>query len=210
MKSVLFGTLNLGKLREARMVCNKFGLNLVAPSEIRQDNYVDFGLDAWPGPVPEIEETCQDYLGNARLKARGFWLWSGIPSISDDSGLEVEALGGAPGILSARFAGESCDFNANIEKLLALLQGERQRRARFRCLICCVFGEEREFVCEGVLNGQIGYERRGQGGFGYDSVFLVDGYDKTLSQIKEEGLPVKTHRVLALEKLADLDLSAGL
>ena len=210
MKSVLFGTSNSGKLREARAVCGQSGIKLVAPSEITPENFAEFGLRACPGPIPEIQEICEDYLGNARLKARGFWLWSGLPSISDDSGLEVEALGGAPGILSARFAGEGCDFDSNIEKLLGLLQAEGLRRACFRSVICCVSGD-REFISEGVLNGEIGFERRGHGGFGYDSVFVVDGYNgKTLSQLKDEGVPVKTHRILALEKLADHNLAVEL
>lgn len=200
MSFFLFGTSNSGKIIEARAVCDRFGVRIAAPYEITAENFSVFGLKHYPGMPPDVQEVCSDYLGNARLKAREFLNWSGLPSISDDSGLEVEALDGGPGIMSARFAGDLKDFDLNIEKLLMILKKCENRRACFRSVICCL-SAGKEWVAEGVVTGAIGFERQGYGGFGYDSVFVVDGYGKTLSQLKDEGVAVKTHRILALEHL---------
>ncbi len=187
-KTFLFASGNKGKLAEVRSVAKNFGVTVVAPADLEKDTQ-----------PPNVDESASSYAGNAKLKAEAFASWADMPAFSDDTGLEVDALGGAPGVYSARYAGESCKMEDNINKLLETLKGEQNRAAKFCCTIC-VYREGKTELFNAELKGQIAKERSGKGGFGYDSVFIVDGYNKSLAQIKEEGLPLKTHRVLALEK----------
>ena len=151
--------------------------------------------------VPEVLESAADYAGNARLKAEAFAAWSGLAAVADDTGLEVQALGGAPGILSARFAGEQGNMKANIAKLLKEMEGQNNRQAFFRCVLCLVQPSVVPLTVEGILTGEIAREPRGAGGFGYDNVFVVAGCGRTLAELKEAKVEIKTHRILALEKL---------
>jgi len=186
----LFASSNKGKAVEVRETAQRFGIAVASPAELQ-------GLP----PPPEVEESAATYRGNALLKAKAYCDWSGLPSFGDDSGLEVEALNGAPGIYSARYAGEPSNPQRNIEKLLGVLSCAGNRRAAFRSVICLVRPGAEPLYVEAVLHGEIGREQKGAGGFGYDPVFVVDGFGATLAELKERGIEVKTHRILALEKL---------
>lgn len=146
----------------------------------------------------EVEETEPTLEGNASLKARAFFAHTGIPCFADDSGLEVEALDGAPGVYSARYAGPHHDANANMDKLLAALAGHPNRHARFRTVIAWFDGKEiRHF--EGVLPGTIGLEKRGRAGFGYDPIFIPDGHTRTLAEMEPVEKNAISHRGQALK-----------
>lgn len=197
----LFASLNQGKFKEAAAVFNGFKLPLIAPHQITAAICRAYGLAASLGDPPRVDEIAETYAGNAALKAHAFFEWSGLPSVADDAGLEVDALDGAPGLISARFVGTHGDSQANIDKLLGLLEGQETRTARFRAVVCCQPEKGEILYAKGVLEGEIAYRQRGRGGFGYDSVFVVAGQGKTLAELKEQGVCVRTHRVMALEDL---------
>ncbi len=196
---MLFASTNKGKINEAKGVCGRMGVELVSPYELESS-----------GPIPNVVEDADSYAGNCKLKADAFFVWSGLPSLADDTGLEVAALNGRPGVLSARFAGENADGPSNSRKLLHELDmlqrdgnGAVDRTARFVCTLILAFGNGKYIEANGILEGSIARQPKGEGGFGYDSVFLVKGYDnKTLAELKEENAGVKTHRILALEQIA--------
>ncbi len=190
MIQLLFASTNKGKLVEVREIAREFGITIVSPSEICG------GKD-----VPEVEESAATYKGNAQLKGEAFMKWSGLPSLSDDTGLEVEALGGRPGVFSARYAGPRADPKKNIEKLLEVLKKEQNRKARFYSYLYLSDPHKPSRSAEGVLSGSIAKTPEGGGGFGYDSVFLVEGHNKTLASLKESGVKVETHRIKALRAL---------
>jgi len=200
---VVFATSNPGKLEELRAAAAGRGLHVAGPHELCGAEAFSYGL---PGPLsspPEVQETGGTYLENARLKAEALFAWSGLPSLADDTGLEVEALSGRPGLHTARYAGEGASAAENRRKLLQELAGAGCRRAVFRCVLFLRLDAERDLAVEAVLPGSISEAERGQGGFGYDSIFSVDGYGLTLAELKEKGIPVKTHRILALEAMID-------
>jgi XTP/dITP diphosphohydrolase len=131
-------------------------------------------LVARPASVPDVEETGESLEENARLKADALLRATGLGAVADDSGLEVDALGGAPGVRSARYAGEDATYAANVAKLLGELDGVTERRARFRTVALARLADGRELVCEGVVEGRIAERPSGGGGFGYDPVFVPD------------------------------------
>ncbi len=197
MKRLIFATNNLHKLEEVRAA-------LAGRAEVV--SLAEAGLE---GEIPETADTLE---GNARQKAG--WVWDKICEsetrnreaydgvFADDTGLEVEALGGAPGVYSARYAGEHCSFDDNIDKLLVSLDGVENRRARFRTVICLMEdGEERLF--EGAVEGRILTERYGQGGFGYDPVFMPDRFAVSFAEMPLEVKNRISHRGRAVEKLAE-------
>ena len=149
---------------------------------------------------PDVEETESTLEGNALLKARAVAAATGLPALADDTGLEVDALGGAPGVRSARYAGESASYADNVRALLDRLDGERHRSARFRTVMALVIPDGREIVAEGVLEGTIINEPRGDSGFGYDPVFDVDG--RTLAEFGAKEKNAISHRGRALRALA--------
>ncbi|NHZ70463.1 MAG: RdgB/HAM1 family non-canonical purine NTP pyrophosphatase [Proteobacteria bacterium] len=151
----------------------------------------------WPD-VPETEDTLS---GNALLKARAVVTATGHAAIADDTGLEVDALGGAPGVTTARYAGEDASYDDNVDKMLRELTGVVDRGARFRTALALVTPEGEELVVEGVLEGKIATQRHGTGGFGYDPIFEVDG--RTLAQIDAGEKNRISHRARALRALAD-------
>ncbi len=162
------------------------------------------------GEFHDIEEPVEDgetFSENALIKARYYAGLTQLPVVTDDSGLMVDALGGAPGVHSARLVEPGADDSERNIKLLAMLEDFKEpeeRKARFVCA-ACLFDPQRELMIieEGVLNGRIGYEPEGEGGFGFDPVFIPDGYNMTIASL---GLEVKnkiSHRKMALEKLAD-------
>lgn len=152
-----------------------------------------------------VDEDAPTFVGNAEKKARVALAQSGLPSLADDSGLEVDALGGAPGVRSARWAGEPCDDAANNRKLIAELAGveEARRTARFRCALVLVDGDGTRLVGEGVCEGRIGQAPRGAGGFGYDPLFLVagDAAGRTMAELGADEKNRISHRARALEAL---------
>jgi XTP/dITP diphosphohydrolase len=157
-----------------------------------------FGAEvlARPADVPEVEETEPTLLGNARLKASSLVKATGFAAIADDTGLEVEALGGAPGVRSARYAGEPPDEEANVDRVLAELAGRRspeERRARFVTVAVAIWPDGREVSAEGSVEGWIAPERRGTGGFGYDPVFVPTEADgRTFGELAGDS-PASKH-----------------
>ena len=158
-----------------------------------------FGL-ADIGCHEEIEETGSILEENALIKARFVREHYGYDCFADDTGLEVEALDGAPGVYSSRYAGNGCNPADNMDKLLTALQGAANRTAQFRTVIALVINGE-EYLFEGVIKGKIIEEKRGSAGFGYDPVFMPDGYDQTFAELGNEVKNNISHRALAMEEL---------
>ena len=149
----------------------------------------------------EIEETGSTLDENALLKVKIVFSLVNLPTIADDTGLEVRALNGAPGVYSARYAGEGCTFRDNIEKLLRELSGTENRRARFRTVIAFIDGGK-EYLFEGRCEGLITLAPRGEQGFGYDAVFQPEGSTKTFAEMTMEEKNSVSHRAQALQKLS--------
>ena len=150
--------------------------------------------------APEVDEDQPTLEGNALKKARVLYEHTGLPSASDDTGLEVEALDGRPGVWAARYAGENATYQDNVRKLLGEMQGKSHRTAHFRTVIAYVNGKE-EHLFEGICSGKIQHEQHGEGGFGYDPIFLPDGFETTFAEMTiVEKHPI-SHRGKALEKL---------
>jgi XTP/dITP diphosphohydrolase len=155
------------------------------------------GLD-WP----DVDETGDTLEENALLKARAVVEVVGLPAVADDTGLEVIALGGLPGVRTSRFAGEDASYSDNVRLLLDKLDGVQDRRARFRTAVALVMPDGAEIVVDGSLNGLIAEVARGSGGFGYDPVFEVDG--RTLSEMGPDEKNRISHRARALRSLANV------
>ncbi len=193
MGRVVLASNNRGKVREFGELLADFHLEVVPQSEFQ---------------VPEAEETGLTFVENAILKARNATVRAGLPAIADDSGIEVDALRGAPGIRSARFAGADASDQANLDKLMAELEGvpEAQRSARFQCLV--VYLEHAEdptpIICQGTWEGSITRAPRGDNGFGYDPVFLVPGHDCTAAELPAQTKNAISHRGQALRKLVEV------
>lgn len=185
---LVFATGNKGKLREAaEILAPRF--TLLSPS--------DFGLSG------DVEETGATMRENAAIKARHLWNEVHRNCFADDSGLEVDALGGAPGIYSARYAGEGKDFRKNILKVLENIDRASDKKgmcARFRCVIALIY-EGKEYFFDGTLEGKITMVPAGSGGFGYDPIFIPEGYDRTLAEISEDEKNSISHRYKALLKM---------
>jgi XTP/dITP diphosphohydrolase len=150
----------------------------------------------------DVHETEATLEGNALLKARAVASATGLPALADDTGLEVVALGGDPGVHTARFAGPQASYAENVEKMLALLDGVEDRRATFRSVVALVWPGGSELIAEGRLEGNIALEARGTFGFGYDPIFEVGGV--TLAEIGPEAKATMSHRAMALRALAGM------
>jgi XTP/dITP diphosphohydrolase len=186
-RKLFFGTGNPKKLKEIR--------------EILGDQFTLVSFTDLPAPL-EVEETEDTLEGNAILKARSYHAATGLPCFADDTGLEVAALGGRPGVYSARYAGLDGDATRNMQKLLQELDGVADRSARFRTVIAWYDGQDlRTF--EGILSGRIGTAPVGSNGFGYDPVFLPDGMDRTLAELDADAKNAISHRGQALRKFVD-------
>jgi XTP/dITP diphosphohydrolase len=161
-----------------------------------------------PASVGEVEESGATLEDNARLKAVALVKATGLPAIADDTGLEVDALGGAPGAFSSRYSGEQASYDDNVTKLLADLDaagavGPDARRARFRTVAMACFPGGREVAAHGVVEGTIAAQRRGRGGFGYDPVFIPDGGDgRTYAEMPIAEKNTRSHRARAFRALA--------
>ena len=162
--------------------------------------YVVSDLKAHP-ELPEVEETGSTFLENATLKAVEISKQVEGLILSDDSGLEVDALGGEPGVYSSRYAGEAGNDAANNKKLLHELQGKDNRTARFRCVM--VLAQDGDVLAsfDGAVEGRMLSELHGEGGFGYDPLFVPDGYEQTFSQLSEEIKNQLSHRAVAMQKV---------
>jgi XTP/dITP diphosphohydrolase len=181
---LLVATANPGKLRELAVILGRLPVELV-------------GLDqAGLGSPPQVEETGETFLDNARIKARAYAAWATIAAVADDSGLEVDALGGAPGVRSARYAGPGATDEANLAKLLAELEDvpEPRRTARFRCAAVLADPPAGEWHAEAAWEGRILRAPRGSGGFGYDPVFLPAGWDRTSAEVDPATKDAASHR----------------
>ena len=217
---LIFATGNAGKLREAREILGPHGIEVVSP--------YDLGLTK---EQVDVEETGSTFEENAIIKVQNLWNLTGMPCFADDSGLVVDALGGAPGIYSARYAsldgsGEDHNFASNIDRLLHEMQGVTDRRARFVCVAALMMTEAGKGpllrvasqpctgkcstrgipasvqLFEGFCEGNIALERAGCGGFGYDPVFIPDAYpDRTLAEVDEDAKNAISHRGNALAKM---------
>ena len=182
---LIFATNNAHKLSEVQAVLGP-SFELVTPRMC--------------GIEEEIPETAETLEGNARQKARYLYERTGLDCFADDTGLEVEALNGAPGVHSARYATDGHDFAANNRLLLKNLQGETNRRARFRTAICLIEGGE-ERLFEGIVEGHIIDHESGSEGFGYDPLFVPEGYDCTFAEMSGDEKNAISHRGRAVRKL---------
>ena len=153
------------------------------------------------GYTEEIPETANTFAGNALLKAKFGFEKFGKPCFSDDSGLEVEALNNAPGVYSARYAGEPKSDERNMDKLLEALKGIENRKACFKTVIAYIDNTGETHYFEGKIEGVITHEKRGSQGFGYDPIFIPNGYDKTFAELSLEEKGTISHRALAVEQL---------
>ncbi len=184
---LLLGTTNPGKTREILGILGDIpGISWLTPAEV---------------PVPTVPETGTTFLENALLKARTIAVATGYATLAEDSGLEVDALGGAPGVQSARYAGDPPDYAANNAQLLATLAEVGDRRARFRTVAALALPDGRVWTAEGTLEGTIADAPRGRGGFGYDPLFVPLGETRTLAEMSAEEKNALSHRRRALEGL---------
>lgn len=186
-RRIVFATNNVHKLQEIRAMI---------PEGIKLLSLADIGCHA------DIPETADTLEGNALIKARYVAEHYGMDCFADDTGLEVETLGGAPGVHTARYAGEAHDTEANIDKLLAELADKDNRKARFRTAIAFIVQQE-EHLFEGILEGEIAPVRRGTDGFGYDPVFIPEGTDKTFAELGSDIKNRISHRALAVNQLIE-------
>lgn len=190
-RSFVFATRNPGKLSEVRSILGD-GIRLR-------------GLDEFSG-LPEVIEDGETFRANAIKKATAICRHLGLPTIADDSGLVVDALDGAPGVRSARFAGDNACDRSNNEKLLNLLRGipEERRTARFRCVLAVAHPDGRVYTTEGACEGMITEIPRGDQGFGYDPVFFVPELAGTFAEVGSEVKNTVSHRAKALQALKTL------
>ena len=182
---LVFATNNKHKVREiSDLLDGDFRITGLSDLNITED-------------IPEDAETLEE---NALFKARYVHGKTGMNVFADDTGLEVTALGGAPGVWSARYAGENKSFDDNIDKLLREMQGAADRSARFRTVIALIL-DKKEYLFEGIVEGEIITERKGTGGFGYDPVFRASGSEKTFAEIPLQEKNIISHRARAMRKL---------
>ena len=185
------------------VLASKNKKKLVEMNEILSHLGTEVCSEAEAGVDVEVEETGTTFEENSLLKARAVMEASGLPAIADDSGLCVDALNGAPGVYSARYAeGEGHDAQANIRKLLHELEGKENRKAQFRTAISLIL-DGKEYLFEGVIKGEIIKEKRGDSGFGYDPIFKPEGYEQTFAELGNETKNKISHRALAVQKLCE-------
>ena len=190
---IVIATRNRHKAVELQTLLHGVGYDAVRLDEIDPD-----------GKIPEVEETGTTFKENALLKAHAIAKATGLPSVADDTGLEVDALEGAPGIFSARYAGENCTYEDNVKKLLRELSdvADDRRKARFKTVAVYVH-KETELSAEGVVEGVITEKAEGVGGFGYDPVFSVLDMKKTYAQLADEEKNRVSHRGKAIRSLIE-------
>jgi XTP/dITP diphosphohydrolase len=188
---------NTHKLREIERICADWSVEWLT-------------VENHEGPWPDVEETGSTYLENALLKARAGAAVLGEPALADDSGIEVDALGGRPGPRSARFAGEDATDQHNLDELIRALKGVpgSGRTARYRCLAVLAFPDGRELHAEGICEGTLVPKPRGTRGFGYDPIFVPEGWDRAMAELADEEKDRISHRGRAFRALGET-LAAG-
>ncbi|MCB2208843.1 MAG: non-canonical purine NTP diphosphatase [Bacteroidetes bacterium] len=193
MKKLVFATNNPHKLEEVHAILQE---------KFEVAGLADIGCTT---DIPETGTTLQD---NASIKSHFVVNHYKLDCFADDTGLEVQALGGRPGVYSARYAGENASYEQNVDKLLTELNHKENRKARFRTVISLMMNHK-EYFFEGVVNGRIINQRKGNSGFGYDPVFVPDGYDQTFAEMDASLKNSISHRGKAIQKLADFLLHNG-
>ena len=186
MTEWIVATKNKGKIKEIRAILEGTGISVLSMEEA--------------GITADIIEDGETFEENARKKAEAVFRLTGKPALADDSGLAVDALGGAPGVYSARYAGTGRSEDNN-QKLLAAMQGESERSARFVCVMVLITGENEELVVRGECEGEIADGLSGTNGFGYDPLFYLPAYRKTMAELPEEEKNRISHRGRALREL---------
>lgn len=183
--SLVLGTGNPGKVRELRSLLDDLQINLIPAIELDDP--------------PEVVEDADTLEGNARKKAQAFHLYTGSAALADDTGLEVEALDGGPGVHTARFAGPNATPADNKQRLLSVMENVENRRAQFRTVVALVGPDDDVHTFEGICTGTITTEPRGDGGFGYDPLFRPDGSDQTFAEMSPAAKNKISHRRKALD-----------
>ncbi|NLB88874.1 MAG: XTP/dITP diphosphatase [Syntrophomonadaceae bacterium] len=188
MKKLLVATRNKGKLKELEELLSPLGIEVISLADIPA--------------IPEIEEDGDSFTANAIKKAQETSRLTGYTCLADDSGLVVDALGGQPGIYSARFAGENASDEENNNKLLELMKNveAQDRTARFVCVIALADANGKIATVEGICEGMIGFTPQGENGFGYDPLFIPHGFNKTFAELSSEEKQQISHRGQALRK----------
>lgn len=191
MNRLVVATHNKGKIREFKAAFSALGLDVVGVGELVT--------------VPEPKEDGQTFLDNARIKAQYYMKATGLPCLADDSGLAVDVLGGAPGVHSARYAGDDCDDEANNKKLIKELQHVpfEKRTAHYVCELVLMYPDGREYTAQGRCSGLIQDTPVGDGGFGYDPYFYLPDVKQTMAEISLEEKNKRSHRGLALKALLE-------
>jgi len=187
MKEVVLATRNKGKIKEFADLLGQVFEKIISLRDL--------------GSLPDIIEDGKTFKENALKKARSVAKFTQKTALADDSGLEVEALGGRPGVFSSRYAGENAGDKENLEKLLKELNGITNRKARFVCNLALVFPDGQEIIVEGVCEGIILDEPRGEGGFGYDPVFFLPDLNKTMAELTLQEKNLISHRSRAIKAL---------
>lgn len=184
---VVFASHNAGKIKEIKELLQPFGINVKSALDMK---------------LPDVEETGSTFAENSLLKSQTIAELTGLPCIADDSGLCVDALNGAPGVYSARYA-PNRDFDKGMEKLLAEMaqSPNKSRKAHFSCVISLAFPNGGYELFEGRVDGHIAAEKQGNGGFGYDPLFIPDGFAKSFAQMSKDEKNQVSHRGRAVEKL---------
>ena len=197
MDKIVFATTNEGKVKEIKEILEGFPVEVVSMKEMNI--------------TTDVEENGTTFEENSLIKAREISKLTGLPALADDSGLEVDYLNGEPGIYSARYLGRDTDYNYKNNYIIDRLKEaeDKERSARFICVISLVLPDGREFVKKGVMEGRIGYEIKGENGFGYDPIFYLPEYGKTSAELSSDEKNKISHRGKALramkEVIAELD-----
>jgi len=197
MRKLLIATHNNKKFTELKSLLRSTDFDLVSLSDI--------------GIIEEVDETGTTFEENACLKAKGYLQLSGLPTLADDSGLEVQALNWEPGVYSARYGGPSANDQDRIELVLQNLaqSNDQNRSAQFRCVVAIAFAEHSLEMYNGICTGEITTIPRGENGFGYDSIFLIPHLNKTLAELTSEEKNKISHRSAALSQAAEVLQNSG-
>jgi len=194
LNKILFASHNAGKISEIKNMLQPLGIKVISAADVS---------------FPDVEETGTTFAENSLLKSQTIAKALDIPCIADDSGLCVDALNGAPGVYSARYA-PNRDFDKGIDKLLAEMEksSDKSRKAHFSCVVSLAYPDGRYKLFEGRVDGKIAFEKmQGEGGFGYDPVFIPDGYDCSFAQMSKEEKNKISHRGRAMQKFREYLLS---
>lgn len=189
MHQLIFASNNPHKVEEVSAILKPYGFNVIGLSDA--------------GILEDIPETGKTIEENASLKSNYIFNNYKFNCFADDTGLEVETLNNAPGVYSARYAGEHKNAQDNMNKLLTELQGKQNRNARFKTVISLIINAK-EYLFEGIINGSIATEKRGEKGFGYDPIFIPEGYEKTFAEMTTDEKNKISHRAIAIQKLVEI------